>query len=624
MKNKSFLNILGAFLVALFMFAACEKEAPVSLEAQNETWGIANITSTSATLSGIVVAQGEGNKEYGVCLSTTTEPTVENMKVVAAQINGAVYKVEATGLEYLTKYYVRAYVISNSDVVSYGEEVYFTTLANIPAVTIATTTAVAGKSATSGGEVTNDGKADVTAKGIVWSTSANPTTADHVIDAGEGTGAFVSLIKGLDGATTYYVRAFATNKMGTAYSNELSFTTLAATPTVTTDEAGNQTLTTIDATGTVVANGGAAITERGFVWATTDNPTTADNSSVVAGTDLGEFSKTIEGLTDGTVYYVRAYAKNSVGTEYGASIRVKTISDIQKLWIPGGYQQAAGYSEGNWNPETAPYIMNTKDDKIIEGYIYFAQNSQFKFTPDQNWDKAYGSGILPGTLSLTGGDISIADAGVYRLRVDLVNLTYTAEKVDWSLIGGAIVPDWSVDVDMVYNKNLKKLVASYTFTADKIKFRANHGWDINYGDNGADGTVEYGGADIPVNAGAYSVMLDLNTKVDGADEYLKLPYSYSVTTWGIIGDAIGSWNDDVNMTLNAANNTWTYTGSFEAGKQFKFRANDGWAINLGGTPDKLVQDGGNIDVTSTGIYTVVLNLANGTYTMTPAPLKKKK
>jgi uncharacterized protein (TIGR02145 family) len=82
-------------------------------------------------------------------------------------------------------------------------------------------------SATSGGNITNNGGTPVTQRGVVWGTSPNPTTANNSTSNGSGTGSFTSNLTGLTASTTYYVRAYATNSAGTAYGNELSFTTTA-------------------------------------------------------------------------------------------------------------------------------------------------------------------------------------------------------------------------------------------------------------------------------------------------------------------------------------------------------------------------------------------------------------
>jgi hypothetical protein len=608
MKNR-ILTILSAFFAVLFLFTACKKDDPIKLDAQMDTWGVRNITSTSAELSGIVVANGAGYSEYGVCWSTSENPTVDDAKTSLEKPDGAVYWIEATGLEHLTKYYSRAYAITSNGTVTYGFDTTFTTLANIATVTVAEVTNIAGKTATSGGDVTYDGKAAVTAKGICWSTAHEPTIEDNVVEGGDGLGEFVCNISGLNGASTYYVRAFATNKMGTAYSDEVSFTTLGASPSLTTDSIINITKTTFDAYGTVVVDGGATVTERGFCWATSEDPTLADDNMAATAGGLGSFNVSIENLDPGTEYYVRAYATNSNGTEYGENIRVKTVTDIQMLYVPGGYQAASGYGDGDWTPSTAPFIINTTDNKVLEGYIYFAGAAEFKLTTDPDWDHTnYGAGAVPGTLDPAGSNMSVTEGGYYRIKADLVALTYSVEKMDWRLIGDG-VGGWDSDkVNMVYNSSLKRLFATFTFSAGSFKMRANGTWDdgYNFGDNGANGSLEYGGDNIASTAATFTFMADLSQR----------NYSGMLTSWGIIGDAAGGWSDDVNMTPNV-NNTWTYTGAFTAGS-YKFRANDGWDVNLGGSIDKLSFDGDNLSIATAGTYTIVLDLTDGTCTVTPA------
>ena len=107
------------------------------------------------------------------------------------------------------------------------------TSATLPTVTTATVSDITETTATCGGNVTNNGGATVTARGVCWSTSQNPTLSDSYTTDGNGTGAFNSTITGLTANTTYYVRAYATNSVGTAYGSEQSFTT-SAIPTIDT------------------------------------------------------------------------------------------------------------------------------------------------------------------------------------------------------------------------------------------------------------------------------------------------------------------------------------------------------------------------------------------------------
>ncbi|MEI7727887.1 MAG: FISUMP domain-containing protein, partial [Bacteroidota bacterium] len=182
--------------------------------------------------------------------------------------------------------------------------------------------------ATGGGEVTSDGGAIVTARGVCWSISPNPTTADSHTSDGSGTGTFVSNLTGLTPNTPYYVRAFATNSGGTAYGNEVQFSTLpnATLAVVTTSAATNITETTATSGGNVSSDGGATVTARGVCWNTTPNPTLA-NSHTSDGAGTGVFVSNLTGLTANTPYFVRAYATNSVGTAYGNEQTFATLPD---------------------------------------------------------------------------------------------------------------------------------------------------------------------------------------------------------------------------------------------------------------------------------------------------------
>ena len=181
---------------------------------------------------------------------------------------------------------------------------------------------ITATTATCGGYVADDGGATVTARGVCWSTSQNPTVSDSHTTDGNGTGSFTSNITGLNALTTYYVRAYATNSEGTTYGNQVSFTTPEALPKVTTSVVSDVTIdnTTLSATcgGNVTDIGAYAVTARGVCWGTSTNPTISD-SHTTDGSGLGSFTSNITGLTGGT-YYVRAYATNSAGTAYGNQV----------------------------------------------------------------------------------------------------------------------------------------------------------------------------------------------------------------------------------------------------------------------------------------------------------------
>lgn len=198
---------------------------------------------------------------------------------------------------------------------------------NLPTLTTAAITSITQTAATSGGNITSDGGAAVTARGVCWSTSQNPTTANSKTTNGTGTGSFTSNLTGLTANTPYFLRAYATNSKGTAYGNEVTFTTgqEIGLPVLTTTAITEITETTATNGGNIASDGGAAVTARGVCWSTSPNPTTA-NSKTTNGTGTGSFTSNLTGLTANTLYYVRAYATNSAGTAYGNEVTFTTTA----------------------------------------------------------------------------------------------------------------------------------------------------------------------------------------------------------------------------------------------------------------------------------------------------------
>jgi uncharacterized protein (TIGR02145 family) len=188
----------------------------------------------------------------------------------------------------------------------------------VPALTTVAVSAITQITAQCGGNITSDGGATVTVRGVCWSTNPTPTVADSKTTDGTGTGSFTSSIISLTAGTPYYVRAYATNSAGTGYGNAQSFTTLAnnTIPVLTTASVSAITQTTAQCGGNITSDGGATVTVRGVCWSTNPTPTIA-NSKTTNGTGTGSFISSITDLSPSTPYYVRAYATNSVGTGYG-------------------------------------------------------------------------------------------------------------------------------------------------------------------------------------------------------------------------------------------------------------------------------------------------------------------
>jgi uncharacterized protein (TIGR02145 family) len=199
----------------------------------------------------------------------------------------------------------------------------------LPVVTTASISSVTDSSATGGGEVTYDGGA-VTTRGVCWSTSHGPTTANDITDDGEGEGPFISTLSDLLPNTTYYVRAYATNNEGTTYGDEVSFTTLVGLPRLTTSSVASITDSSAVSGGTITSSGGLSITAKGICWSITEHPDINDDHTS-EGTGSGAFVSIMENLDPNTTYYVRAYATNGAGTGYGNELSFVTVTAMPKV-----------------------------------------------------------------------------------------------------------------------------------------------------------------------------------------------------------------------------------------------------------------------------------------------------
>jgi len=184
------------------------------------------------------------------------------------------------------------------------------------------------------------------------------------------------------------------------------------------------------------------------------------------------------------------------------------------IYVPGSHQ--------GWDPSnTSTVLASVNSDGKYEGYLYFAEaGTQFKFCEGPNWDNNYGDDGTDGTLDRNGANIVAADAGYYKINVDLPALTYTILKTDWGIIGSATAGGWDSDQNMTYDPATGLWSALLDLAVGDIKFRANDGWDINYGDDGVNGSLEQNGANIAIGeAGTYTVTLKL-----GAPDY-----TYTIT-----------------------------------------------------------------------------------------------
>lgn len=201
----------------------------------------------------------------------------------------------------------------------------------VPVVELDTVLAVATTSATFKGHVISDGRCVVTERGFCYAKTDYPTIDNNHKVSGKGIGEFISSVSDLESNTTYYVCAYATNEIGTAYSRTIKFTTSNGLPTITTVSVTNITAKSAICNADVTGDGGFGITACGVCWSTTSaTPIIADkHTSEVA--QLGTFASQLINLTASTTYYVRAYATNEKGTSYGDTKTFTTTDGLPAI-----------------------------------------------------------------------------------------------------------------------------------------------------------------------------------------------------------------------------------------------------------------------------------------------------
>ncbi|POS02655.1 uncharacterized protein DUF5019 [Flavobacterium croceum DSM 17960] len=186
----------------------------------------------------------------------------------------------------------------------------------------------------------------------------------------------------------------------------------------------------------------------------------------------------------------------------------------------------------------------------------------------------------------------------------------TPYQPNWGIIGSATQYGWNNSTDMVFNPITGKYSITTALVTGEFKFRLDNSWTTNYGDDGNNLSLEPGGANIPVNGGVYTIVLNLANQ------------SYTITPvtnlWGIIGDATPTgWDNDTLMDYDATTQKYSIVMKLKVGT-FKFRLNHDWGVNYGdnGNDLSLESGGANIPITEEAKYIITADFNNHTYTKT--------
>ena len=300
---------------------------------------------------------------------------------IGADFNGRIYFTNSTRLTDFQLNRLRFYVDASAEYTS--DYRYFSSTQNsstfellandtiktepvdvIPTSSLTTNTisSIANTLAISGGNITATTDDVVIARGVVWSTTSSPTIdlSTKTVD-GSGSGTFTSNISGLTLSTTYYVRAYATNSNRTDYGPQISFTSLSTPILSSTTSPTSISASTATSGGNISSANGFTMVTRGVVWSTSANPTIAlSTKTAEASTAIGSFTANITGLTSSTTYYLRSYATNTSGTDYGPQTTFVT------LLAPSGLTSATA--------STSAYAIKQAYPASTSG-LYWIQNA---------------------------------------------------------------------------------------------------------------------------------------------------------------------------------------------------------------------------------------------------------
>lgn len=314
MKRIISIGILTVGIVISSLLSGCRKDVKVEVKEPEITEQSVVPQSTNASFSWKVDYPGEYEPSLQLSLKEDMSDAVSHGFSIR-YYNESSLHLTVPDLNAATKYYY-CYAVLNPALEYKSSVRYFTTLNDIPEVKTFEVSEIGQYAAKVSCEVTDDNGSEVTERGVCWSTNHFPTINDSHVSSGSGVGTFTVSLTELYPYQTFYVRAYATNFNGTAYGDELSFTTERGIPTLNTSEITDITWTTAIGGGEVISEGGYSVTERGVCWSTSHEPTVSSSHSN-AELSSESFTVTMTGLTVGTKYYVRAYAKNSIGTSYG-------------------------------------------------------------------------------------------------------------------------------------------------------------------------------------------------------------------------------------------------------------------------------------------------------------------
>lgn len=279
-----------------------------------------------------------------------------------------------------------------------------------------------------------------------------------------------------------------------------------------------------------------------------------------------------------------------------------TVLDLSTTW------GIVGSAANDWGATPDLPFFKTDVDGVLVAYVNLI-DGEFKFRENNDWSNNLGSdSATGGDVTSNGGNIPVS-AGSYKIGLDLNNNTYSIENFSLGIVGSA-ANDWGATPDLMleYDPFSDVFRGLVTLVDGEMKFRLNNDWGTNWGDDGVDGTMDPGGANIAATAGTYFATVNLN----------DLTYTLEPVTnvWGLVGGAYNDWGATADAQFKRDwskpfNDVWILENVTLIDGEYKFRANNDWGTNYGDSDGDgvLELNGGNLNTTA-GTYSFVLDFSN--------------
>jgi hypothetical protein len=332
--------------------------------------------------------------------------------------------------------------------------------------------------------------------------------------------------------------------------------------------------------------------------------------SIATEAGLDANPNTAEPNTGAFSVRLRAYVGNGGSTEVFSDVKTISVELLENTGGGSGITPSTwgvvGSGYNNWGAFADGVFYTTSTADVFVAYVTLV-TGEIKFRENNDWGNNFGDTGADGTLDAGGDNIAVT-AGNYKITLNLSNNTYTMEAFSWGVVGSGY-NDWGnagPDAKFYYDYTTDTFKVGVKLLTGDIKFRMNNTWVTDFGDTGADGTLDAGGDNIAVTAGHYTISLDFNAG------------TYSIDTddvWGVVGSGYNNWGATPDFALTETEpDVWVGDiATFVAG-EIKFRINNDWGTNYGDTgADGTLDDGGDNIAVTAGLYRVKLDLANGTY-----------